>query len=62
MKEDTTYKTNIYYRLGQAKALLNYVLTNDSLTTPQRIAIDTFIINDDKIKESTWQHYRTVTY
>lgn len=53
MKEDTTYKTNIYYRLGQAKALLNYVLTNDSLTTPQRIAIDTFIINDDKIKENT---------
>ena len=52
-KEDTTYKTNIYYRFGQAKALLNYVLTNDSLTTPQRIAIDNFIINDDKIKEST---------
>jgi|TARA_R110000803_G_scaffold209605_1_gene279567 hypothetical protein len=52
-KEDDTYKTNIYYRFGQAKALLKYILTNDSLTTIERTSIDKFISNEDNIKENT---------
>ncbi len=52
-KEDNRYKTNIHYRFGQAKALLTYILTNDSLTTIERTAIDKFIVNEDNIKENT---------
>ena len=49
-KEDDAYKTNIYYRLGKAKALLNHVLNNDSLTTIERSAISNFINSENNIK------------
>ena len=49
-KKDDAYKTNIYYRFGKAKALLNHVLNNDSLTTIERTAIKKFINSENKIK------------
>jgi len=52
-KEDDRYKTNIYYRFGQAKALLNFMLDSDSLTSIERTAIDKWIVNEDNIKENT---------
>jgi len=52
-KEDDRYKTNIYYRFGQAKALLNFMLGSDSLTSIERTSIDKFFNKEKEISNDT---------